>query len=174
MPAKPRPSRDQRRCVAAACALLPPDSPMGAQPRDDNSRRLVSRPRRSLAPQRIAPPLAMTGLDGASPRPGRNNGASNMKRLMVLMLATALVWGVAGSAVAGEGTSFFFSKVPILTASLIPASGGMATGGGAVLVITSKGQVLLRVRSLSGAGGPITNTGSLEIELLVNGAAVPT
>ena len=104
-----------------------------------------------------------------------------MKRLMVLTLAAALVCGVAGPAAAGWGHGGdhgggwgFSSKLPILTASLIPASGGMATSGGAVLVVLSNGQVLLKVRGLAGASGPITDTGSLEIELLVNGAAVPT
>jgi len=62
----------------------------------------------------------------------------------------------------------------LLEAALIPASGGMATSvTSAKLEISSSAGVELKIRGLAGSGGPITDTGSLAIGLIVNGSAVP-
>jgi hypothetical protein len=101
-----------------------------------------------------------------------------MKRLLSLLVVSALLCGLSAEAMAKPG--FHGSKPhsgspksPLLVAQLVPATGGMATTvGAAPLLINKRGQVILKIRGLAGAGGPITDTGSLEIDIVVNGSPV--
>jgi uncharacterized protein DUF5666 len=113
-----------------------------------------------------------------------------MRKLFTIAVAMAMLVAVTGEwALAGAPTAAVKKGSKggsVLTAQLVPATGGIATsvasaklqiggggnGGNDFAAQTTVPSVKLTIQGLAGSGVPIAETGSLEIELIVNGAPV--